>query len=210
MPFVPVPDTAHVRLEGQVDGQLTINDLYWRVSGGGITPVNLAVLVTFVGGWGQSNLAPRLSDDWALVRTIATDLSAANSYQVELATPATGGISGEANPNNVAACVKFSTALSGRSFRGRNFVPGIPGSVVTLNTMDPTFMSDILSEYGALVGAGTALPGWEWVVVSRFSGVDVNGHPIPRTTGIATLITGVSFVSPYVKSMRSREVGHGA
>jgi hypothetical protein len=210
MPFVPVPNTALIRMEGTVDGQLTINTVYFEVSGGGITGVNLAALVTAVGGWAQSTIAPILSDDWALVRTIGTDLTAANSFQYELATPATGGVSGEANPNNVAACVKFVTALSGRSFRGSNFIPAVPGSVVTLNTMDQAFMDDVTGAYFQLIGAGIFLAGWQWVVASRFSGVDVDGHPIPRTTGIVTPVIGTSFVNPYVKSMRSREVGHGA
>lgn len=210
MAFIPVPNVAEVRLEGVVDGQLTINTSYWEVSGGGITGVNLAALLTAVGGWGQSQLAPLLSDDWALVRTVGTDLTVANSFQQELATPATGGVSGEANPNNVAAVVKFGTGHTGRSFRGRNFVPAIPGSVVTLNTLDPTFISDLLNAYGALEGAGTFIPGWQWVVVSRFSGVGLDGKPIPRASGIATPVTSATMVSDKVKSMRSREVGHGA
>ena len=210
MAFIPVPDVAHVKLEGTVDGQLTINDLYFQISGGGITSVNLSTLVTAVGGWGMGTLAPLLSDDWALVRTVGTDLTAANSYQVVLGTPATGGVSGEANPNNVAACLTLSTALSGRSYRGRNFIPGIPGSLVTLNTLDATFMVDLENAYFDLMGAGTFVPGWQFVVVSRYSGVDVNGKPIPRAAGIATPIIGAGFSNPYVKSMRTREVGKGA
>jgi hypothetical protein len=204
MPFIPVPNVAQVKLFGSIDGQETINDLYFEVSGGGITPVNLATLAGVVGGWGQSHLAPLLSDDWQLVRTVCIDLTAQNSFQVDIGTPATGGVSGEANPNNVAACIKFSTALGGRSFRGRNYVPGIPGSVVTLNTMDATFMNNLSDAYFMMVGAGTFLPGWQWVVVSRFA------NNLPRTAGIATPVTSTGFTSPYVRSMRTREVGKGS
>jgi hypothetical protein len=90
-------------------------------------------------------------------------------------------------------------------------VPGLPSSLVTLNTLDSTFLANLVTTYNQLKGAGTFSPGWQMVVVSRFSGVNpTTGKPIPRTTGIATPVTSIISVTNKVRSMRSREIGHGA
>src|ERR1044071_4448186 len=178
MAFQAVPNVAQTRIEGVVDSQLTINDLYWEISGGGINAVNLATLVGAVVNWTQTQLCPLLSDDWTAVRVVGIDLTTQTGPEVEGIVNTVGGVSGEANPNNVAACISFRTAQRGRSFRGRNFVPAIPGSVVTLNTLDPSFMADLDTAYGNLMGAGVFTAGWQWGVVSRVSG------GVPRANGI--------------------------
>jgi len=204
MAFQAVPNVAQTRIEGVVDSQLTINDLYWEISGGGINAVNLATLVGAVVNWTQTQLCPLLSDDWTAVRVVGIDLTTQTGPEVEGIVNTVGGVSGEANPNNVAACISFRTAQRGRSFRGRNFVPAIPGSVVTLNTLDPSFMADLDTAYGNLMGAGVFTAGWQWGVVSRVSG------GVPRANGIISPIIQTVFTSDKVRSMRSREVGKGA
>lgn len=204
MPYQPVVDVAQVLLMGRVDGQLTINNLYFQISGGGVTPVALNSLLTTVRTWWTTGVVSLLSDDFSAERVVGVDLTTQTGPRVELAAPAPGGVSGEANPNNVAACVSIRTDLRGRSARGRNFIPGIPGSLVTLNTLDPTFISDLLTQYNLLVGPGTFQPGWELVVVSRWD------TGVLRTAGLAIPATSVVMVTNSVRSMRSREVGHGA
>lgn len=204
MPTFPVPDVALVRVEGVVDNQLTINTTHWQISGGGINAVNLTTLVNAVSAWAVGTLAPLLSDDWTLTRTVGVDLTTNTGVTVEDGSTAAGGVSGEANPNNVAACVSLRTASRGRSYRGRNFVPGIPGGVVTLNTLDTAFINDLVAAYTSLVGAGTFTVGWQFGIVSRRqAGVDINPP-------LFIPVTSVTMVTNKVRSMRSREVGHGA
>lgn len=204
MPFQPAPNIAQVQLFGRVDGQLTINNTAWEVSGGGITAVNLLDLATDVNSWAITDLAPNLSEDWSYVGCRAFDLGNQYGAGVEVAGSTAGGVSGEAAPNNVAACVSFGTGLRGRSFRGRNYIPGVPNSVITLNTLSDIFMSNIVGAFTSLIGAGTFSAGWQWVVLSRYI---VN---LPRDTAIGSPVLTVSFKSPYVRSMRTREVGVGA
>lgn len=204
MAFQPVPDVALARVIGRVDGQLTVNTLYWQVSGSGIDEVNLTTLANAVDNWANGSLVQPLSNDWAYERTDVIDLSAPNSFQVTVSSPAVGESSAEAAPNNVAACISFQTVFSGRSFRGRNYIPGIPNDQITLNTMGTPFMTSLTTIYGALIGAGTFVAGWQWGVVSRQSG------GVPRVAGLFSPISGVVFKTPYVRSMRSREIGHGA
>ena len=204
MTFQAVPNVAQIQLMGQVDGQLTVNDLYFEISGGGITAVNLGAITTAVMDWWTAQIAPLLSDDWTSIRAVGVDLTAVDGPRREVPNITAGGISGEANPNNVAAVVSLRTDQRGRSGRGRNFVPGIPGTVVTLNTLDPSFISNLLTNYFLLVGPGTFLAGWQLVVVSRRTAGAL------RPTGIAIPVTDVVMVGNSVRSMRSREIGHGA
>jgi len=204
MAFIPVPDTALVQLEGRVDGCVTINDLYFQITGGGITPVNLQALVVAVEAWWSANVIPALSEDWVSVRVVGTDQGSATGPRVESSGGDPGGVGGEAAPNNVAACISFRTAQRGRSARGRNFIPAVPNSLITLNTLDPTFITQMTDAYNELAGPGTFLAGWEWVVASRYT------LGAPRTTGVAIPIVAATFTTPYVRSMRSREIGHGA
>jgi len=204
MPFQAAPNIAQVRVEGTVDSQLTINDLYFELSGGGITPVNLATLVTAVGDWACSNLAPNLSEDWFCDRASGIDLGSADGAAFSIPVGCAGGVTSEAAPNNVAACISIRTASRGRSGHGRNFVPAVPNAAITLNTMSIGFMGGIVSAYSLLVGAGTFEAGWQMVVLSRVSGGAL------RTPPLAFPVTSVLFTSASVRSMRSREIGHGA
>lgn len=201
--YQPVTAVVQCQLFGRVDGQVTINDLYFQAAGA-ITPLGVTTLVDAVAGWFGGSLAPLLSDDWATERVIGTDLTTATGFRIDEAAVTIGGVTGEANPNNVAAVVSLRTAQRGRSARGRNFVPAIPGAAVTLNTIDPAFIADLLTAYTELVGAGTFVAGWELVVVSRVTG------GLARATGLAIPVTNVVMVTNTVRSMRSREVGHGS
>ncbi|HMC75237.1 MAG TPA: hypothetical protein VKG87_13115, partial [Terriglobales bacterium] len=201
--FQAVPNVAQVTIAGVQDAQLTINDIYFEASGA-ITGPSLTNLATNVASWVGVSLAPLLSEDWSSVAVRAIDLSSATGLVGEAPAGGPGGVASEAAPNNVAACVSFRTAQRGRSGRGRNYVPGIPNVAVTLNTLAPTFISDLVDAYFILVGAGSFTPGWEMVVVSRQTAGAL------RPTGIAIPVTDIRMVTPYVRSMRSREVGHGA
>jgi hypothetical protein len=201
--YQPVVGTVQCQLFGRVDGQITINDLYFQAAGA-VTPAGVDTLVTDIASWFGGNLATILSDDWATERVVGTDLTTATGYRKELAAVTIGGVTGEANPNNVAAVVSLRTNQRGRSARGRNFVPAIPGAAVTLNTLDPAFISDLITQYSFLIGPGTFSVGWELVVVSRVTG------GVSRAAGLAIPVTGVIMVTNTVRSMRSREVGHGA
>lgn len=183
---------------------MTLNDLFFEISGGGITPTNIFNLVDAVAGWMATSYAPQLSEDWSGVRAVGFDLGSVDGPYAEVASTAVGGVASESSPGNVAACISFRTAQRGRSARGRNYVPGVPNGSVTLNTMSAGFMDNILLIYQALVGPGEFVPGWQWVVCSR------RNAGVLRPAGIAIPITSVTFTTPYVRSMRTREVGHGA
>lgn len=201
--YIPVVDTAHLQIEGRQDGQMTLNNLYFFASGG-VDVTGLSGLAINLAAWVNDELAPLLSQDWSALRVRATDLTTQNGPSVEFFATATGGEASEAAPNNVAACVSFRTAQRGRSARGRNFVAGVPNNKITLNTLDSTWRTDLITAYATLAGAGSFFLGYELCVVSRYSG------GLPRAAGLAIPVTSVTMVGNSVRSMRSREIGHGA
>jgi len=204
MAFQAAPNIAQLTLQGVVDRQETINDLYFAISGGSITPVSLAAITGSVAEWWGAEIVPQLSEDWSSVRVVGTDLTTQTGPRIETQLAMIGGVAGEAAPNNVAACVKFLTAFRGRSFRGRNFVPAIPNSQITLNTLAGGIIDALVAAYGLLVGPGTLLAGWQWVVLSRHTAGAL------RPTGVGSPVVDVAMTTNTVRSMRSREVGVGA
>lgn len=210
MPFVPEATSVEAKFEGVVDGQQTINDLYFQLPGGYILS-DIQSLGTNLSDWFTAGFASHLSEDWSTVAIHIRALNNPASYVVDVSpTPTIGGASAAAEPNNVALCISFRTGLAGRSFRGRNYVPGVPVDQITLNTFDPGWMADVKTTYDLLLPGGGALPGgWIWGVLSRFSGVDVNGKPIPRTTGVFTPIVNTLYTDSTADSMRNRLPGRG-
>jgi hypothetical protein len=210
VPFIPSATEVRVVLEGSVDSQETDNDLAFSLPGGYILS-DIQSLVTNLVDWFNLTFAVPLSRDWKTVAVHARALNVPAGFVVDVGT---GGVIGgqdfEAAPNNVAATISFRTGIAGRSFRGRNYIPGIPNPVVTLNTLDSGWMDSMVAAYNGLLPGGGVLPGgWIWGVLSQFSGVDGLGHPIPRAFGVFTPIVNSLFVDATVDSQRRRLPGRG-
>lgn len=203
MAFQPAPSIVQTVIDGRMDNQLTNLDLAWFASGA-IDSTTLGALALDLANWITVSLAPLLSRDWSSFRIRAFDLTTQTGATFEQVANNTGGVDQEAAPNNVAACISLRSVQRGRSGRGRNFVPGIPNSVITLNTLDDAFINDLIAAYFLLVGAGSFSAGFQLVVLSRQTG------GVKRAEGIGIPVTNVLMVGNSVRSMRSREIGHGA
>lgn len=211
MPFVPVPNTLQVDVIYLLDGQRVENTLYFEKTGGWDAAAisdwlaSLRNLIT-------SDLMPTLAGAIQFIELIGRLLDTASSIGLSVPiTPVVSGGSGdEAMPNNVTYTISFKTGLTGRSFRGRNYIPGIPNGAISQNTIAPGFRTSLLAFYDALMALSESL-SILWVVVSRFSGVDpVTGDPIPRVTGVTTPILSVTTFDNTVDSQRRRLPGRGS
>jgi len=209
MPFVPSATVAGVQLEGVVDNCQTINDLYFSLPGGFILS-DLQSLATNLSDWFTLSFASQISVAWSPVGVHVRGLNIPASFLVDISSSVEGSLTTEAAPNNVAACISFRTGIAGRSFRGRNYIPALANDQVNLNTMEPEYMAALKAIYDMLLPGGGALPGgWIWGVLSRFSGIDALGKPIPRAAGVFTPIINTTFVDATVDSMRNRLPGRG-
>lgn len=211
MAFVPVANTVEVELRMLLDLQKIENTLYFTHA----TTFNISdleVLSLDVVSWWTTRVAPIVPIDLTLVEVVVTDLTSATSPQWTTAPvpPVPGVLTSAVLPNNVSLAVSFRTANRGRSFRGRNYIPCLHEGQVEGNTVSTPVVQDWLEVYNAIPTdiAGPAT-SWTWCVVSRFSGTDTDGKPLPRTAGVVTPITGAVVVDPTVDSMRRRLPGRG-
>jgi hypothetical protein len=211
MPFIRVPNTLGVQIVFTQAGQVVENTVYfvgedgWSLAAATAFLSDLRTLV-------EEELMPLLHTSISLIRLIATLLDAVDGFAVtnELATPVTGSDNGDPLPNQIAYAITFKTTSRGRAHRGRNYIAGLNSNVMaTPNTVTDAFRTGLLAYYDAMSALATSA-GAQMVVVSRFSGVDGDGHPIPRAVGIVTPIDTFGTADFNVDTMRRRAIGVGA
>lgn len=210
MPFVPVANVALAELRMTLESQDVENTLWFRF-GSTPTAAMLTDLNNELLAWWIDAYAPLVSTAVSLREIVCTDQTSATGPQVSLPAPpgSDGTDSAPPLPNNVTLAVSFRTALRGRSFRGRNYIVGITEDSNTGSEVTGAYASAVSAAYEQLLSGGGVLGDEIWVVASRFSGVDVNGHPIPRVAGISTPITSVVVVDLTIDSQRRRLPGRG-
>lgn len=211
MPFVPVPNTAEFELVYSYDDQICENTLWIQFAAapeaGALEGVAAILHTWFTGAFG-----PNLSSAVSLTKIRGTShdssLGAGIEYTTGLPEAATGPADGA--PGNVAPCISFKTGLRGRSFRGRNYIVGVPMEELDHATLDSGWMAAVTGAYNdlpSLLEPASAV----WVVASRFEGVDPVTHkPIPRDTGVATPVTSAAFADNKSDSQRRRLPGRGS
>lgn len=201
-PFIPVTDTLKVQMVYLVAGQYCENVLHIRHTSGAISLVNQGELAAFMKGWYTDHFKTLQSTDCSLVKIITKDLTSETGLGLEYTTglPIAGTHASPILPTNVTAAVKFTTGLGGRSYRGRNFIVGMPEDSVSGNTIDAGIITQLTAAYGELISA--MLADWEFVVASFYH------NNAWRVSGVATPVTGVS-CDPYVDSQRRRLTGRG-
>jgi hypothetical protein len=204
MAFVPVPLCVGVEMRMLLDSQ-HIENTFAVSKGIGWIPADVPVLFNELLLWWTVDLAPSLTQSITLQEVQITDLSSATGFAFTIPAPVpkpAGGRVGTPLPNNVAGCITLRTAKRGRSFRGRNYVPGLVVNDVTNNTIAAARITALETAYNSLitrmVGLGAGL-----VVISRFTA------GAPRVTGVATVVTAAGFTDATVDSQRRRLPGRG-
>jgi hypothetical protein len=203
MIFVPVPNTAKIELVYSIDGQ-TLENVMHFVGANPPTETDLTNLAADARLMWHGTFRNIQALGCQLVKIKATDCSSEDGAAIEYTTllPDTGTISEEMMSNNVTACVSLKTAKRGRSYRGRIYVPGLPISAVSTNTLTTTvvnYLNSYFSEWNWLDNDGEP---WGLVVASRYH------NNQPRVIGVTTPVT--SFITnSTVASQRRRLPGRG-
>jgi len=204
MPFIPVPETVMVEVRMRLNLQSIEQTLYFQ-KGGGWDSASATTLANDILLWWTTYYRVEISDDVTLVEIVVTDLDVVDSFQVTVPAPSpapTGSNGDGAAPNNVAICISFRTDRRGRSYRGRNYVSGIPTNLILNSVVLPDFTDAILSAYQTLPFATTS-SGGTWVIASRRNG------GVARVIGVTTPVTSVVLVDSVVDSQRRRLPGRG-
>jgi len=206
MPTVYVPNTVEAEIICSLHGQTVENTLSFEYE---TTPDEISMnrLGMVLNTWYASQVMEFLSNEYQLLRTEVTGLESATSPGVTVNAVGTvlGGVGAESLPGQNALCVSFRTALRGRSFRGRNYISGIPENAHAAGVIADATATGIRDAYVDLIAivSEDALTPSTWVVVSRVSG------GVNRASGVTTPVQTATLVDRYVDNQRRRAIGRG-
>lgn len=204
MPFVPLTDGAEVEILLTLGGVVIENHL-WFVSQS--PPVTLGTLQNLSDGvalWYSTFVLPLLSQDVTCAAVVANDAAVPRGTTFAFTTVNISG--GTASPSysaNVAVLVPFRWPIGFREKRNANYVPGIPDSAVTLNTVDITWSEALFDAYVEPIDLAPTwgpFPAWRWVNVSAWDG------GVLRTEQLWGDVEGPSFVQPFKLGQQRRRL----
>lgn len=201
-PYIPVPDTAEVKLIFNGPGGKAMNVINFTKDGGWDTSSISDLAQAASDAW-ESEISARVSEDVSLDSVVATDLSSSTGPQTTLPAGISGGNANPVAPSNVTVAVSFHTAFRGRSKRGRLFHYGSTNTQITGDSIGDAGATATQEAYQNFFDAIAGdVSGATHVVVSRCQDGDW------LTTGETTEVTSYA-VDPIVDSQRRRLAGRG-
>lgn len=200
---IPSPNVIEVAMLFTLDGQQVENVYHYHMT---LAPTTESMLgmAGAVKEWWIAHLQGNCPQSLALNAIMVTDLTTPTSAQVVYTTglPITGANINIAAPSNVTVAVKWSTALRGRSFRGRTFHLGLMNAQIVANHLASGVQSILQNAYQELTDDPGIIEFSQFCVLSEVS----NGAP--RAEGICTPIISAQ-VDPTLDSQRRRLPGRG-
>lgn len=202
-PFIPVTNVARIELVYEWGGEIVENVLHYKRASWSLA--DLGLLKEFFVGWFTDSMAPQLSDTLALQRIICTDLTTETAPRLDttIAPPINGGwTTSPSTPNNTAIVATFRTALRGRSYRGRMFIPGCVQEVQQESYLSPAAVTGLTTIVTSLRRFALGSLFADLVIVSYMS------HGAWRTAGVATEVETVG-INSRLGTVRRRMPGYG-
>lgn len=174
-------------------------------AGGTLSIADLQIIAGAMVGWEDTVAQPGRSNGVRMTEIYVRALDEQNApvWIQSINPPLVGGQASPALPFNVTLAVKFTTGFAGRSFRGRHYWIGLAEGQVTGDFVISTAADNIRGFLDTLRTQDLDAIGYDLVILSR----QHNG--VPRVTGVATTVTGVSLTDYRVDTQRRRLVGEG-
>lgn len=172
------------------------------IGGGSYGEATLAALATRIDQWVDDHALPIISTDIDYVQTNVRGLSNENDFLVSnSANAGAGAVASADNPPQVSWAVKRVSSLTGRSARGRIFVP--PPTVNQM-TDNRTITSTLANAWVAAldeVRIDMALSDWLHVIISRFNA------GVKRSVAVGFTVENYEYDNLIVDTQRRRIVG---
>ena len=168
--FVPAPDCVVTTFLMEMDGQPVAVMPTFRKRVPPITIFNLTTFNSAIDTSFVTNVLPLLSQDvtYRLTQSrrqnVISDIAASTA-----ANDGEVGEEGVALPSGCCARIEVGTGFYGRSNRGALYMPGVPRTKVTLNTLNEAWVQDLIDAW-AQVATDAFTAGWQFVVRSKFTG----------------------------------------
>lgn len=203
MAFQPAPGIVEANVRMTLYGQEIENTLYFQTPGVP-TGAEVQAVAGVVEDWYTENVLAVLSNNLVYRETYARSLAtaAAPDWTANAHAGDVGGNVSPALPGNVAWTVKFLTGLTGRSYRGRNYVPGIAEADNSGNQISGALAALLVAGYGELIATAED-NDFTWVVLSRVQ----NGVVLANAIGAP--VVSVGFADLNLDSQRRRLTGRG-
>lgn len=192
-----VGDIYECSILGRQDGQITATVFHYRQASGNAGDQSGALAASVDGSLAaglKTTLSPEWSYDLSSVARVSPLPRTAPTLNSTNAGPGTIGTF--AAPSSVAAVLKKKTALAGRKYRGRFFLPGVPLSVIA----DSQLTAGGVTSFAAMA---TLLQGNIVNAAGTFNPVIF--HRASLTFDNITSVT----VDPVLRNQRRRQVGRG-
>ena len=207
MPFVPAENVVECTLVFDNAGEEAINTVYARAPG----TVLDSMLVDLAGAlqtWVTTYYMTCMSHEALATLIRLRDLTEQESvvYELPFAPGTSGGYGGPIGSQSDTLSIAFRTGFAGRSARGRNYVIGLSKDHIHDGIVDGARQILYNAAYGHLQAAMASV-GFEWVVISRYSGYVPGSNPkrpAPRATAVIRNVTTWGFVDSVVDNQRRR------
>jgi hypothetical protein len=203
--FIPVVNTAKIDIQWSV-GAKQMNTIVHaqKAAPSPFNAADLAALAEVVETSIEGHLLGTLASDIALKAVVCTALDTNTSPQATVISGVAGTDGSPMVPAGVAMCITLYTALRGRSFRGRVYIPGLPITAILVGGLwDPTFVGNVNGDFGSIIAdmlaaAQSTVMG---VVSYRTGGA-------PRAAGVFTAISSHAVRNTVPRYQRRREQDH--
>lgn len=210
--WVPAPNTLQVEMVYGTHGGIAEN-VYHVKGTGTVTDQDLLAtkLMDAMVAWDASDASVYRSNEIPLSHVRVRDIGQQSGPAWERAVSQFGQQASPALPDNVTLAVKWVTARSGRSYRGRTYLVGLPIAAATQDHVTDVMVPNIPVHYTNLVGVvsgldvlGTGLASAQLVVVSASS------NKAARATALCTPIVKAVLADGNLDSQRRRLAGRGS
>jgi hypothetical protein len=202
-PYVPA-DAVEVDITYLFDGQRCQNVVHYAYDSVPVPDDMVELGNEIISAW-DSGMKAWMPSTLSLIEVKLTDLTTQISPSVFATTglPVVGTNVSPALPNSNALVLTKRTALRGRSYRGRIYVPGLIEGQVTANAVSSAYQTNYLNFWNGLLTITTTLNSFEMVVLSKKQ----NGSWLAQ--GILTPVIGFT-TDGQVDSQRRRLPGRGS
>lgn len=170
MAFQAVPRGVKIELNA-VQNDVPIVNVWYAQLAGAPTDADLLAISEAVETWWHDNLKPSQHGTYVVQNITVTDVSIASGHQhinASIFEPM-GGAGDDAAAANAAAVISWRTAATGRSFRGRTYIGGLPQAALVDAQHLTTAAASAYNLAGANLVDALEAVGATLVVVSRIA-----------------------------------------
>lgn len=203
MPNLPVANTARIEIRWTLESQQCENTFAVH----GTVPWTEALLLTantLVTGWIVDSYAPLLSNAILFTEIESTGLDDVDGPQVTTSVSHAGDVSGVTLPNESSFCISLRSGLTGRSRRGRWFMP--PPLLANRDGVNSVSVAYADAAKGALNDLMEL-----WTEASQRMGVISRIHnSAQRVPPLFTPYSNATYVNLILDSQRNRRPGNGS